>query len=141
MSPGCPDARRGWRVAVERPILGRRALYALNGGPFFVTAEHPFLTEAGWNAVDPAATATENPSLRVERLASGDRLVALAGVPAPGGAGGSPASDLLDIRQEPILLRDLEGRSADPEAPLYNLLRDGDHTYFADGLLVHNKTL
>jgi len=28
---------------------------------------------------------------------------------------------------------------ADPDVVVYNLLLDGDHTYFADGYLVHNK--
>ena len=28
---------------------------------------------------------------------------------------------------------------ADPATPLYNLVLDGDHAYFANDLLVHNK--
>ena len=42
-------------VDIERPQLGGRRLYAFNGGAPFVTAEHPFLSERGWCAIDPAA--------------------------------------------------------------------------------------
>lgn len=133
------DGRVSRVVAIERPALGSRALYALNGSPFFVTAEHPFLTEGGWKAIDPAATAAENPRFDVGRLVIGDQLLALAGVLTPVGARGPVADDHLNIRQEAIPLTRLDSRRADPATPLYNLMLDGDHTYFADDLLVHNK--
>ena len=38
-----------------------------------------------------------------------------------------------------IPLRSLEGRSADAATQLYNLDVDGDDTYVANGLVVHNK--
>ena len=37
------------------------------------------------------------------------------------------------------MLRALDARAADPVTPLFNLLLDGDHAYFADAYLVHNK--
>jgi uncharacterized protein YjbI with pentapeptide repeats len=123
-------------VAVERPRLGTRRLYALNGGPFFVTAEHPFLTEDGWKAVDPAATLVENPALIVGRLAVGDRLLALAGVAVLAAAGGG---EMVAPRLTAVPLGSLIGIPGDPATPLYNLRLDGDHAYFADDLLVHNK--
>lgn len=122
--------------AIERPRLGSRRLYSLNGGAFFVTSEHPFLTEAGWKAIDPAATAAENPSLTVGRLTVGDRMLALAGVAVPALAGGYPA---LEPRFEAVALGSLIGMPADPATPLYNLRLDGDHTYIANDLIVHNK--
>jgi hypothetical protein len=124
-------------VAIERPLLGSRLLYALNGGPFFVTAEHPFLTEDGWKAVDPAATAAESPDLVVDRLDVGDRLLALAGVAVLAAAGGDGA--MIAPRLETVPLGSLIGMPAAPSTPLYNLRLDGDHAYFADELLVHNK--
>jgi hypothetical protein len=126
-------------VAIERPRLGTRRLYALNGGPFFVTAEHPFLSEDGWKAVDPAATLAENPALIVGRLAVGDRLLALAGVAVLAAAGGGAAVAAVAPRLAAVPLGSLIGMEGDPATPLYNLRLDGDHAYFADDLLVHNK--
>ena len=73
-------------VDIERPTLGAKPLYALNDGPFFVTADHPFLTETGWKAINPRLT-VGIPNLVIGRLAVGDRLLALAGVPVLAGGG------------------------------------------------------
>ncbi len=75
-------------VVLDRPLLGPRMLYSFNEGRYFVTSEHRFMTEDGWKAVDPAATAAENPALVVGRLAAGDRLLTLAAVAVPVAAGG-----------------------------------------------------
>lgn len=126
------------RVAgVERPCLGRRQLYGFNGGPAFFTAEHPFMTLSGWKAVDPEATALETKNLRVAPLVPGDVLLAEPGLEmvearAVGAEAGPP-------RLAPYRLVSIESTAADPETPLYNLLLDGDHRYFANGFLVHNK--
>jgi hypothetical protein len=127
-------------VDVERPLLGRRLLYAFNDGEFFVTAEHPFLTENGWKAIDPTATARENPALPVGRLAIGDRLLVLSAALVPAFAGRWGQDDVADVHVNATPLRSLVGRAGDPMTPLYNLLLDGDHAYFADDWLVHNKT-
>src|SRR5262249_45567884 len=37
-------------VDVERPLLGSRKLYSLNGSQPFVTAGHPFMNSEGWKA-------------------------------------------------------------------------------------------
>jgi hypothetical protein len=133
------DGRVNHVLAVHRPLLGDRHLYALNGGPYFVTAGHPIWSAAGWKAVDPAAAATEVPQLTVGRLAVGDQLLALAAVAVPALAGHRTGGEAQVVEQGPVLLSSLEGRPADPATPLYNLHLDGDHTYFADDLLVHNK--
>jgi hypothetical protein len=133
------DGRVNRVLAVHRPLLGDRHLYALNGGPFFVTAGHPIWSATGWKAVDPVAAAAEVPQLAVGRLAVGDQLLVLAAVAVPALAGHSDSDEPLDVEQGPLLLSSLEGRPADPATPLYNLHLDGDHTYFADDLLVHNK--
>ncbi len=126
-------------VEIERPFLGSRHLYAFNGSSFFVTAEHPFMTDTGWKSIDPAALAAENSALRVNRLTVGDRLLTLAAVAIPVGAGGSLNAQTVDMRLDPVPLHSLVGQSADPSTPLYNLRLDGDHTYFANDWLVHNK--
>ena len=124
-------------IGIDRPLLGNRRLYALNGGDPFVTAEHPFLTEEGWKAVDPDATAAENPHLIVGRLAVKDLLVVLQGCAVPAG---HPGAGECEPVLESVPLAQLEARRAAPETQLYNLLLDGDHAYFANGWLVHNKS-
>jgi hypothetical protein len=124
-------------------MLGDRLLYALNDGNFFVTAEHPFMTETGWKSVNPRATADENPALRVGRLTVGDRLMVLtaATVPMAMPVGGSSHwfDEQFEIQLDSTPLVSLVGRPADPRTPLFNLLLDGDHAYFANEMLVHNK--
>ena len=121
------------------PVLGYRPLYALNESNFFVTAGHPFMTEEGWKAIDPAATPAEHAGLHVGRLTVGDRLLTLAAVAEPVGVGGSVIAEAVDVRIEAVALHSLIGQTADPATQLYNLRLDGNHTYFANDLLVHNK--
>jgi hypothetical protein len=125
-------------VSILRPILGKRPLYALDGGTPFVTAGHPFLTAGGWRAIDPDAAAIEVPGLEVGQLTVGDRLLALAGVAVLAGAGGWGSAHA-EARFEPRPLSAIAAGSADPATPLYHLVVDGDHTYIAFDLVVHNK--
>ncbi len=131
-----PGGRANRVIEVERPVLGERLLYSINGGPHFVTAEHPLMTATGWKAIDPAATAAESPDLVVGALALGDCLTTLRPAGAPSTAGNLALAGLV---LEKTVLRGLDARAADPQTPLFNLLLDGDHAYFADGYLVHNK--
>ncbi len=126
-------------MEIERPLLGQRHLYALNESAFFVTAEHPFMTEEGWKSINPSALTAEGSALPVGRLAVGDRLLTLAAVAVPVGVGGSVRAEAVDVRIDAIALESLLGQAADPMIQLYNLRLDGDHTYFANDLLVHNK--
>jgi hypothetical protein len=128
-------------TGVACPKLGKRELYSINGGRHFVTAEHPFKTMAGWKSIDPAATEAENAALEVKRLEVGDALIVTrvrSGVRAA--AAGDPA---VDPAAQPapgcVAITRLRAASADPDTRLYNLLLDGNHTYHADGYLVHNK--
>jgi hypothetical protein len=124
---------------IEKPRLGTRRLYALNDDRYFVTSEHPFMTDSGWKAIDPAATLQENPNLEVGRLMVGDRLLVLSGILVPVAAGGVAVDEPVEVRVEPVLLGRIEETIADPATPLYNLRLDGNNTYFANDLLVHNK--
>jgi len=126
-------------LANDRHPLGPRPLYALNGGAPFVTAGHPFLTEAGWKAIDPAETAREAPGLAVGRLAVGDRLLAVVGVAMPAPVGGGRGDGAPEARVAAVPLAGLDAHAADPGTPIFNLRVDGDHTYVADDWLVHNK--
>jgi len=111
----------------------------LDGSRMFVAAEHPFATEDGWKAIDPAATARETANLAVGRLTVGDRLLSLASVRMLAYAGGLTGSEPAAVRLKPVALTSLEAGDAAPDTQLYNLLLDGDHAYFADDFLVHNK--
>ena len=120
------DVLIGWNgdntvVEFDRPKLGDRRLYSINGGQFFVTSEHPFYTQSGWAAIEPEATARENPELAEEvgTLTIGDRIQL-----ADGGR---------------ALVREIEDHSFDPDTQLYNFKLDGDNTYYANDMLVHNK--
>lgn len=123
-------------IGVETPRLGDRKLYSLNGGDPFVTAEHPFMTAEGWKSIDPKATADEQPALSVGHLQPGDSLVELADLLVPAMIGGM---EPVEVRTRSVALRSITPTTGDPGTVLYNLLLDGDHTYFANDLLVHNK--
>lgn len=126
-------------LALERTRLGRRRLWSINGSRPFVTAEHPFLAEDGWRAIDPEAGAREAPGLAIAPLRRGDRLVRLH-VPAALRVVGDDAPA---FQPEPVerleTVRVLLAITGDPELPVYNLRLDGDHTYVAEGWVVHNK--
>lgn len=125
--------------ACERTVLGTRRLYALNGGRPFVTAEHPFLTAEGWKALDPEATRRENAALDVASLQLGDRLCR-ATVRVLGGERRSvPTGPGVLFMQGTTMLEAVAAFDAAAETPLFNLLLDGDHSYVADGWIVHNK--
>ena len=132
-------------IGIERPKLGIRKLYGFNGKPGFVTAEHPFMTSSGWKSIDPAATFAENPQLRVGVLGAGDSIVAMAPLqrqPALASAvrpiAYLPGSDETG-RLSRIKIETIAPMTGDPAMTVYNLLLDGDRSYFANGFLVHNK--
>lgn len=104
----------------DRPRLGQRQLYAFNDtGNYFITAEHPVMTRRGWCSIDPQATQKENANLPVKTLQPGDEVVCYA---------------LPDVRIDHIF-----NKHAECDTQLYNVILDGDHTYYAEDYLVHNK--
>ncbi len=120
---------------VERPRLGDRLLYGFDGGPAFVTAEHPFAAEHGWRCVDPWALGAEGVLLEVEPLRAGDRLRRVVGVDVMVAAAGRRLAPRIALRAPATI----EAVAADADTVVYNLLLDGDHTYVAGGWVVHNK--
>lgn len=124
-------------VAIEHPALGNRPLFAINDSSFFVTDSHPFLTDHGWKSIDPAATAREHGAMSVGRLRIGDRVQVLSGVLAL--AGRDRMLNRTDIETTAVVVERIELTEADPAMLLYNLRLDGNQTYFANDLLVHNK--
>lgn len=126
---------------IERVPLGRRRLYGFNGGQPFVTAEHPFYTDQGWKSLDPNMTAYENAELAVGCLVTGDNVL----IWSPDSHSGYTIHGNLVLDQFPEVIFDslpiesIDSIEADADTPVYNLMLDGDHTYFADNYLVHNK--
>jgi hypothetical protein len=144
VEPGDRVLGRGGRInrvrSVLYPVLGDRPLYALNGGTAFVTSSHPFLTTDGWKAVDPEAARAEVPGLHIDQLTVGDVLLSVtASEPAGRDTEGQTDNRTTDVQEHQIPLRSLDGRAADAAIQLYNLDVDGDDTYVANGLVVHNK--
>ncbi len=127
-------------IGIEQVALAGRRLYRLNGGGFFVTAEHPFMSAQGWKSIDPTMTQQENPQLRLQSLQVGDQLYRFKQYQLSLSHQGNlalqptPAVDF-----ELIELRQIDSIEADPETQVYNLLLDGNHSYIADDYLVHNK--
>jgi len=123
-------ARKGSNKVIEfdHTTLRNRELYSFNGGEYFVTSEHPFLTESGYKSIDVEALARENPvfAKHVTKMAIGDRIQ-LADKD-----GGNTVGEY-------ALIEKIDSKDFDPETPLYNFKLDGDNTYFANNMLVHNK--
>ncbi len=100
------------------PKLEDGKLYSFNGGRYFVTAEHPFKTTGGWKSINPKKTLSENIGITVTELKVGDTLITENGK---------------------VLLKTIDSKNDKANTQLYNFKLDGDHTYYADGYLVHNK--
>jgi hypothetical protein len=122
-------------LGCERTELGRRRLYGFNGGPPFVTAEHPFLTAEGWKALDPEATRRETTHLLVDALRIGDRLCRGI-VRCPGQ---QRSHRVLVFLQATVTLESIAAIDSGLATIVYNLRLDGDHSYVANGWIVHNK--
>ena len=110
-----------WKVNTvlwyDRPILWNRHLWSINGSEYFVSDEHPFMTTQWWKSFNPEMTRLEI-DLNTTELKVWDVLITENG-------------------QEEIKLVDYI--NADYNTPLYNLMLDWDHTYYANNYLVHNK--
>lgn len=106
---------------IETPDLGERKLFSLNNdGNYFVTAEHPFRSTRGWVSLSPEDTAHEHNFLVLqEPMSEGDYLYKFNSVP--------------------LRLEAIDSKKYHPKTKVYNLLLDGNNTYYANDYLVHNK--
>ena len=118
-------------VELDPTVLGNRHLYAINGGTPFVTAEHPFMTTDGWKAIDPQMTIDEGHTAfsnedDIGQLDVADTLIKWA-----------DPENMLTTGNTPVTA--IASSTAADSTALYNFILDGDHTYYADTYLVHNK--
>jgi hypothetical protein len=105
---------------IETPVVGNRLLYSINQSNPFFTGEHPFFAlNKGWVAMQPNTTKSDH-NMDVKLMELEDTLETLSG-------------------DEQILDLAFEENPEWADRLTYNLLLDGDHTYFANGYLVHNK--
>ena len=105
-----------------RPLLGNRTLVGFNGGVPFITNDHPVLTKDGtWKSVDPAGTASRyaEANLNAGQLSVGDVVA----------TGNGTGFEIVSIEEHTF--------SADLQ--VYNFTLNGNNTYIANGLVVHNK--
>ncbi|MHA1555044.1 MAG: Hint domain-containing protein [Alphaproteobacteria bacterium] len=116
--------------------LGPRALFGINQHHPFFTAEHPFLTPGGWRALDRETTRLETPGLDVAELTAGDVLITAAAVSGET-AGALALAPAVSFRH--LVLHRLTRAEGDPANRVYNLILEGDHSYVANGFVVHNK--
>ena len=90
-----------------------------NGTTIQATAEHPFwIVDKGWCSVD-AKAAKEDHGIEVSQLEIGDTL--------------------LDENNNKVVLAGIEEKQQVPYQAVYNLTVQQNHTYYANGILVHNK--
>jgi hypothetical protein len=114
-------------VAHDRPQLiipdvRDGTLYGINGSEKFITSEHPVMTKDGWKAIDQENAKKFEPHLSkilVGNLTVGDLLVKEGG--------------------ELMLVTSIDKYTDQPQQQLYNLMLNGDHTYYVNEMLVHNK--
>jgi len=97
-------------------------LYGFNGLDKFVTSEHPIMTKQGWKAIDQDSAKKFEPQL--SKILIGDLSI---------------GDEILCQDGSYMTITSIEKYEEQPQQRLYNLLLDGDHTYYVNGLLVHNK--
>ena len=105
-----------------RPTLGETGatLIAFNSGAPFMASDHPvYIKGQGWKSFDPAMTYSKY-SMTVGQYQVGDVIETLNGA----------GVEILSIE---------EYSDQGPDQTIYNFVLDGNHTYIADNLVVHNK--
>ena len=106
-----------------RPQLGNRTLISLNGSVPFMTNDHPvYMKDGTWKSFDPVATKSKYKALstwEIGKLEVGDVI---------------ETNDGLGFKIE--AMTEHQDRQ---DLQVYNFTLDGNHTYIADNLVVHNK--
>ena len=105
-------------LGFHRPLLWEKELWSINGWKYFVTAEHPFMTTEWWKSLNPELTKIWMENLPVWLLKVGDTLI---------------------TENWNVEIYSLDAKKSAEDTQLYNFKLDGDHTYYADNYLVHNK--
>ena len=106
-----------------RPLLGSRTLISFNGGNPFMTNDHPvYMKDGTWKSFNPDATKKRYVKLsdwNIGKLQVGDIIETVDG------AG--------------FKIESMSEHSDSSDLQVYNFTLDGNNTYIAEGLVVHNK--
>jgi hypothetical protein len=103
-----------------RPLLGDRTLVGFNSGTPFITSDHPIWVRGhGWRSFDPAMTYNKY-SMTVGKYSVGDVIETQDNV----------GFEILSIE---------EHSNQNPNQVIYSFALDGNNTYIANNLVVHNK--
>jgi hypothetical protein len=107
------------KVLIPETHESAENIYGFNGGSKFVTGEHLLMTTKGWRAIDPELVKIESKGKKTaEKLQLGDTLVM--------------------ENKETLRIESIDVQPPGDMMTLYNPSLDGDHTYYANGILVHN---
>ena len=111
-------------IGLDWVQLANRKLYSFNeDGNYFTTSDHPFKTTEGWKSINPSHTKERDGVELFEQL-TGELSI---------------GNTLLILNGEKEL-KSIDSKEIDnPELQLYNFNLDGDHSYYANEYLVHNK--
>jgi len=107
-----------------------RKLVSINGGDFFFTEDHPLKTTDGWKSVNSKMTNINYKGTfkvspysmeigEVGQLQIGDTIIGHSG--------------------KDTIVTAIATKEVPDNTSIYNFALDGDHEYFANGFLVHNK--
>ena len=115
------QAGEGTVEVISNPTLGHRSLYSYGRGSFFITGEHPIHANGEWKSLH-IENSKINYGVDCKLLQVGDVLTLING--------------------DSVRLEKIEGEANDFDLVLYDFHLDGNedanHTYYANGLLVHN---
>ena len=115
------QAGKGKVEIISNPELGYRSLYSYGRGSYFITGDHPIHADGEWKSLLPGFSKIDY-GVECKRLEKGSVLTLING--------------------DKVKLERIEGKTDNPNLVLYDFHMDGDedanHTYFANGLLVHN---
>ena len=109
-------------VRLEVTTIGSRKLYGINDGQPFFTQDHAILTTEGWAVIDIALFMKHYPSTALligtpKQLTIGKTVLTTDG---------------------PVVINQLPNITISPDTKLYDWVLDGDHSYYVNGLAVHN---
>ncbi len=106
-----------------RPVLGERTLISLNDSTPFITNDHPvYMKDGTWKSFDPVATKLKYKKLsdwNIGKLEVGDVIETVDGVG--------------------FKIETMSEHSDRDDLQVYNFSLNGNHTYIANNLVVHNK--
>ena len=98
---------------------GGRKLGSINGGDYFFTEDHPLKTPDGWKSINAEMSNSKYDFDEIGQLQIGDTITGHAG--------------------DDTVITSIETKEVPEDTPIYNFTLDGDHEYFANDFLVHNK--